>query len=449
MTEERFDPVTEERFDPVTGERAREERIVGSVVDSTGISRAKVFPGHRLTSFVESGAGASPSWAVFCVDDHLAFTPSLSVTGDLRLRIDRDRLRPVGDGVRWAPAGLYEQDGTRSPLCTRAALERVVEELAAAGVQARAGHEIEFTLFDGGRSEWSAYGLGAVLGRDPFVADLLHAAAQAGLGIDQIHAEAGAQQFELSLSPAAPVESVDDLVLARILISRTARRHGLRASFSPVPVVGGAGNGAHVHVSFTREGRPLLSGGDGPHGVTAAGGSVVAGILRALPEFGAVLTGSVLSHLRLQPGMWSGAWCCWGLENREAALRLCALTPGSPYGAHLEVKPVDPSANPYLAGAAILGAAHAGLTDALPVPPEIPVDPGRMGDAERAELGVRVLPTDPDGVLAALGSSGLAQRLFGPSIMEALLAVKRYEFGEYRSRPPAELAERFRFAWTD
>ncbi|MCZ1072838.1 glutamine synthetase family protein [Rhodococcus sp. A5(2022)] len=434
--------MTEERLD--TGAA---DRIVGSIVDSTGISRAKAFPAHMLSWFVEVGAGASPSWAVFCVDDHLAFTPSLSVTGDLRLRIDRDRLRPVGDGIRWAPAGLYDQDGTRSSLCTRGVLERVVDALAGIGVHARIGHEVEFTLV-GGHGEWAAYGLGAVLGQDEFVADLLRAAAGAGLGIEQIHAEAGAQQFELSLSPTDPVGSADDLVLARILIGRTARAHGMRASFSPVPVAGGSGNGAHVHVSFTRDGRPLLSGGAGPHGMTDAGGSVVAGILRALPGLGAVLTGSVLSHLRLRPGMWAGAWCCWGLENREAAVRLCALTPGNPHGAHLEVKPVDPSANPYLACAAILGAAHAGLVGALPLPAEVPVDPVRLTDAERAALGVDLLPTSPDDLLAALASSRLAGDLFGPSLLEALLAVKSYEFDEYRARPPAELAERFRFAWT-
>ena len=32
--------------------------------------------------------GASPSWNVFCVDFGIAFTPALGVTGDLRLRID-------------------------------------------------------------------------------------------------------------------------------------------------------------------------------------------------------------------------------------------------------------------------------------------------------------------------------------------------------------------------
>lgn len=46
------------------------DRIVGSIVDMAGISRAKVLPAPRLSTFVDAGAGASPSWSVFCVDDH-------------------------------------------------------------------------------------------------------------------------------------------------------------------------------------------------------------------------------------------------------------------------------------------------------------------------------------------------------------------------------------------
>ncbi|PBC36351.1 glutamine synthetase [Rhodococcus sp. ACS1] len=421
------------------------DRIVGSIVDMAGVSRAKMLPIARLSTFVDAGAGASPSWSVFCVDDHLAFTPSFSVVGDLRLRIDADDVRNLGDGTYWAPACLTEQDGTPSLACTRDALRRVTARLEESGLSARTGHEIEFTLFDAATAdEWSAYGLNAVLAHDEFFARLLAAAATAGLPVEQVHAEAGLNQVEVSLAPADPVTAADDVVLARALISRTARAQGMRASFSPMPVAGGAGNGAHQHVSFAEDDRPILSGGPGPHGLTAAGGAAVAGILRALPEFTAVLAGSALSHLRLRPGMWSGVSRCWGLENREAAVRLCTDTAGNPHGANLEIKPVDPSANPYLSGAAILGAAHDGIVGAFPLPDEVSVDPANLAGAHAVDL----LPTLPSDVLGAFESSALARDLFGPLIVEALAAVKRYEHAEYRDKPVDEVAQRFRYAWT-
>ena len=74
-----------------------------------------------------------------------------------------------------------------------------------------------------------------------------------------------------------------------------------------------------------------------------------------------ILCGSIVSGLRMQPGNWAGAYACWGTENREAAVRFVKGGPGSPYGGNVEVKIVDPSANPYLASAAILGSALDGI----------------------------------------------------------------------------------------
>ncbi|TQF66523.1 glutamine synthetase [Rhodococcus spelaei] len=414
-----------------------------------GIARAKVMPVARLSTFVESGAGASPCWNVFCVDDHIAFTPTLSVVGDLRLRIDAADLRDLGGGTYWAPADLVDQDGSPWPACPRHTLRRTTQRLTAAGIEARVGHEVEFTLFDAlDPQEWSAYGLNAALRKETFIRDLLDAAATAGLTIEQVHAEYGLNQYEISLGPDDPIAAADNAVLARILVSRVARTHDLRASFAPVPVAGGAGNGAHHHISLHRGDQPMFSGGSGPHALTVAGAHAVAGILAALPDFVLVLAGSALSHLRLQPNTWGGAYTCWGLENREAAVRLCADTPGNPRGAHIEVKPVDPSANPYLAGAVVLGAALAGIDGELPLPPEVTVNPSLLPDGERTAAGVALLPSLPADLLGRLQASSLAGDLFEPLLLEALLAVKGYELSEYGRKPPAEVAQRLRFAWT-
>ncbi len=63
----------------------------------------------------------------------------------------------------------------------------------------------------------------------------------------------------------------------------------------------------------------------------------------------------------MQPGYWAGAYNCWGTENREAAVRFLIGGPSNPYGANVEVKVIDPSANPYLATATILGLAQHGI----------------------------------------------------------------------------------------
>jgi len=428
---------------------ARVEIVVGSVIDFAGVARAKTVPLERLGSFVTAGMGASPCWNVFCIDDAIAFTQKFGVVGDLRLHIDPSALCVVAPGVAWAPGEFTEQDGSASPVNTRGLLRRVTAELAADGYRALMGCELEFALIPGDGSfegPWQAYGLGPLMGEAErgFVRAFVAMAAAVGLPVDQIHAEYGRRQVEVSLGPTDPVRAADNVVLARLLIGRTAEACGLRASFSPLASVeANAANGAHVHFSFTDAGgRPVFAGGDGPHGITAAGTSAMAGVLRRVPEFLGFYAGSVLSPHRLLPGHWSGAHLCWGLENREAAVRFCAATEGNPRGASAELKVVDPSANPYLALAAILWSAHEGIRDGLALPAEV------GGDPAAHSAPVEVLVPEQAAVIEALAASPAALAFAGPDVLEALLAVRRHEVTTYSQASAQDLAERFRFTWS-
>jgi glutamine synthetase len=320
----------------------------------------------------------------------------------------------------------------------------------AAGLEPSTGPELEFALVepDGGprrRGSWHGYGVRSVLEAGPFLTDVEETFARAGLPVEQVHAEYGADQFEISLAPADPLLTADRTVLARILLGRAAARHGYGVSFSPVPFAGGAGNGAHLHLSLADGSGPLFSGGPGPHGLTPRGGAAVAGIVAGLPQVQGVLAGSVLSPLRLRPGNWAGAFACWGLENREAAVRLCAGTPGNPHGANVELKCIDPSANPYLAAATLLGLALDGVTRDLPLPPEVPGDPAALPEPERARLA---LAGTQAGALDALAASVLARDVLGRPIVDALLAVRRHEQRTYAAADPEAVAGACRLAFS-
>jgi glutamine synthetase len=398
--------------------------VLGTAVDMAGVTRAKAVPLDRLAAFVDVGMGASPSWNVFCVDFGIAFTPELGVIGDLRLRIDPDRLTVVDEGIAWAPGTFGEQDGSPFPGCARTRLREMVDRVRGAGLEPLTGPELEFVLLDpdgNARSglAWQGYGVRTALEVGPFLTDVETTFAAAGLPVEQLHAEYGANQFEISLAPADPLLTADRTVLARILLGRCAARHGYAVSFSPVPFAGGAGNGAHLHLSLADRDGPLFSGGSGPRGV--------AGVVAGLPAMAAVFAGSVVSPLRLQPGNWAGAFACWGLENREAAVRLCADTPGNPHGASIELKCIDPSANPYLAGAALLGLALDGISGELPLPPEVQVDPATLPEPATPPALARTQAA----MLDALAASDLAREILGAPIVDATLAVRRYEQKTY------------------
>ena len=423
------------------------ELVAGSVTDPAGVTRAKYVPLRRLGDFQRSGMGVSPSWSVFCVDSGIAFTPTIGVAGDLRIRIDPTTARVVDDGIAWAPGNLTDQAGDPAPLCVRSLLARTERAAADRGLTALVGAELECTMIaiDGGPAStgpWSPYGIRTSLEHSAFLVDLATTAERAGLSIEQIHTEYGHDQLEVSLAPTTPVAAADAVILTRIVLGRAAARHGLRISFAPVPFEGAAGNGAHLHLSLADADGPLFSGGDGPYGIRPAGGSAIAGVVDALPDLLGIYAGSALSALRLKPGNWAGAVACWGLENREAAVRFIAATPGSPHGANAELKLVDPSANPYLAAAAFLGSALRGVDRRLDLPAEIPENPAQSDSAPAP------LVTDQLSAVDALERSDVAAELLTPEMIEAVVAVRRHELATYGGRPAAETTQALRLAWS-
>jgi glutamine synthetase len=430
------------------------DTVIGTVVNPAGLTQAKTVPIRRISSFADPGLGASPSWHAFAIDQTgIAFTDHVGVIGDQRIRIDLSAVRLIGDGLAWAPAGFFEQDGTPVSVCSRGTLSRVEAALGEAGLNAAVGHEIEFVLVDpdGGRipsTLWAQYGLAGVLEYEAFIRDVLAAAAISGVGIEQFHPEYGANQFEISLSPQPPVAAADQLVLTRIIIGRVARRYGLRISLSPAPFADSVGSGAHQHFSLVGRDGPLFSGGSGAGGMTTTGESAVAGVICGLPEAQGVLCGSIVSALRTQPGNWAGAYVCWGIENREAAVRFVKGGPGSAYGGNVEVKIVDPSANPYLASAAILRLALDGIRRNASLPPETTVDPATLSDADRQRAGIVCLAQSQAEVLDALDHSTLLRNILGDPSVDLVVAVRRLEQERYGDLAPAQLADKFRMAWS-
>ncbi|OBK73899.1 glutamine synthetase family protein [Mycobacterium sp. 1164985.4] len=428
--------------------------LIGTVVNAAGLTLAKTVPLRRMGTFADPGLGASPVWHVFAIDQSgIVFGDEIGVVGDQRIRIDLGALRILGDGLAWAPGNFFNQDGTPDPYCSRGVLGRVEDRLADAGISTVVGHEMEFVLVgpDGSRLPshlWAQYGLAGILEYEGFVRDVTDAATASGVAIEQFHPEYGVNQFEISLAALPPVAAADALVLMRIIIGRVARRYGMRVSLSPVPFAGEVGSGSHQHFSMKRGDVPLFSGGDGVNGLTAEGESAVAGLLAGLPDAQGVLAGSVLSGQRMQPGHWSGATVCWGTENREAAVRFLIGGVSNPLGANVEVKVIDPSANPYLATATILGLALEGIERGRKLPPETTVDPVTLTDEQRQRAGIVTMADNQADAVDALDRSESMRNILGDAVVDSVVAVRRYEQKNFGDLSAQDAADKFRLAWS-
>ncbi len=222
----------------------------------------------------------------------------------------------------------------------------------------------------------------------------------------------------------------------------------MEASFAPTVVAGSVGNGQHLHVSLRHEGVNLLDGGYGRYGMSGEGESFLAGVLEAMPALTGILAPSVGSHLRLVPSRWAGAYQCWGLENREAALRLVTGSTGeTDVAANAEIKCIDGSANPYLVVGALLTIGLAAIDKGLTLPDELDGDPALLDPAELERRGVRRLPETAEASLACLDDSDLLKQAMGDYLYDAFTAVRRAEIELFAHNTPDEVvaATRWRY----
>jgi glutamine synthetase len=398
-------------------------------VDNAGVTRVKTVPVSRLGHAAERGIGMSPVFDVFLATD--AITTSRHIggpTGDLRLHPDLRRITALAaqPGWAWAPVDRRTQDGEPYPACQRTFARRAVHEAEERGLSFRMAFEVEWFVGTGESGltpgcTGPAYGMTRVVELSAYVRDLLRALDEQGVPVDQFHPEYADGQLELSVGATDPVAAADRLVLVRQTIRAVSFEHGLRASFAPVVIAGSVGNGCHLHVSASdADGQALFAGGDGRHGLTKRGESVLAGWLRHLPALCAIGAPSVTSYLRLVPQHWAAPWHCWGLENREAALR---FVPSGSEGANAELKCFDGSANPYLLAGAVATIASSTVDEGLTLPPEVTVDPATLPGSEQPDR----LPLSLDAAVAAFEADPVLPAALGEPLTQAIIAVRRAE----------------------
>ncbi|OHV45995.1 glutamine synthetase [Parafrankia colletiae] len=428
-------------------------------VDNAGLTRVKGVPLGRLPRAVIHGVGASPSFDTFLIDDSSVVARYAGgPVGDLRLRPDLRRLTRLcaQPGWAWAPVDRYALTGRPHPQDARAFARAQAERLGRRGLHALAGFEIEWTVSPAGSDDFTAacsgpaYGMTRVVELSDYLRDLVEALTAQEVELLQIHPEYAAGQFEVSVAPEDPVGAADTSVLVRQTVRGVAARHGLRVSFAPQVLAGSVGNGGHLHLSLHGSvpgGGPLMAGGSGPFGLTAGGEAFVAGVLRHLPALMALGAPSVTSYLRLVPSNWAGAYACWGLENREAAIRMITGAAGEPGAANVEVKCFDLAANPYLLVGGVLAAGIDGLSAAAALPEPFDADPASCTSAELARLGVRRLPADLGEAVAAFGADEVLRAALGVELHDTIGAVRRGEIELFAGLDPGVVVDRVRWRY--
>jgi glutamine synthetase len=248
----------------------------------------------------------------------------------------------------------------------------------------------------------------------------------------------------MSVQHAGALRAADNHVLYRETVRGVAFRRGMWASLAPKPIADQAGNGCHLHLSLReagpdgQPGEPVFYDAADRYRLSETGYHFIGGLLAHLPALTALTCGSVNSYRRLAPQMWSSAYTVYGMDNREAAVRICSPMRDDPAGSvNLELKPSDSSGNPYLALGACIHAGLDGIRRKLDPGEAVNVDPATLTDDQRRVMGANRLPASLTEALDALEADDLLMGSLGDLRRRAYLAVRRSEVAAFAGADPA------------
>jgi len=424
--------------------------------DTGGIIRGKAIHVDKLIDRCRGGIGMTVAMPAMNMLDQLQPVEGLGPVGEIRLvpDIDSYTVLPYAPNSAAMMANMMTLDREPWGACARGFLQRMIARAHDAGIAIEAAFEPEWTLAarrdDGSCVPADQSLCFSTVGWETSVRvidDIVAAFEAQDMPTEQFYPELGHGQQELSIRHAAALRAADNHVRYRDTVRAVARQHGFVASLAPKPFADQAGNGCHIHLStWDADGARNLMAVDGqPNTLSAFGRSWIAGVLHHLPGLVALTAASVNSYRRLQPHSWSSAFTCWGLDNREAAVRIAStLWDEEKPSLNMELKPSDSSNNPYLALGGLIAAGLDGVAKKLDPGQPVTVDPGGMSDTERERLGIRRLPTSLADAVDALERDDVLMDALGEIMGRTYLTVKRSEAAAFAAEDEAfELAHHF------
>ncbi len=213
---------------------------------------------------------------------------------------------------------------------------------------------------------------------------------QIGVPVEVHHHEVAAPgQNEIGTKFSTLVQRADWLQKLKYVVHNVAASYGKTATFMPKPVVGDNGSGMHVHQSVWKDGKNLFAG-DGYAGLSEFALYYIGGIIKHARALNAITNPGTNSYKRLVPGFEAPVKLAYSARNRSASIRIPYVS--NPKARRIETRFPDPTANPYLAFAALLMAGLDGVQNKI--------HPGEASDKNLYDL-----PPEEDAKIPTVCSS--------------------------------------------
>ncbi|MDV2580684.1 type I glutamate--ammonia ligase [Alkalibacillus haloalkaliphilus] len=336
---------------------------------------------------------------------------------------------------------IYNPDGTPFEGCPRYNLKRNIERMEKLGfTDFNIGTEPEFFLFKldergeptmelndkGGYFDLAPTDLGENCRRD-IVLEL----EEMGFEIEASHHEVAPGQHEIDFKYSDAVKHCDDIQTFKLVVKTIARKHGLHATFMPKPLFGVNGSGMHANMSLFSNGVNAFFDENADEQLSEVAHQFTAGIIKHAVNFTAVTNPTVNSYKRLVPGYEAPCYVAWSGQNRSPLVRVPSSRGLS---TRIEVRSVDPAANPYMAMSVMLAAGLDGVENKLTAPEPVDRNIYVMDKEEREANGVQDLPATLYDALQHLKQDEVIKGALGEHLLEHFLEAKEIEWDMFRTQ---------------
>ena len=243
--------------------------------------------------------------------------------------------------------------------------------------------------------------------------------------IEVHHHEVTPCQLEIGVAFNTLVRKADEVQKLKYAVHNVAHQFGKTATFMPKPIVGDNGSGMHVHISISKDGVNTFSG-DEYAGLSETALYFIGGIIKHARALNAITNPSTNSYKRLVPHYEAPIKLAYSASNRSASIRIPHVS--SPKAVRVEARFPDPTANPYLAFAALLMAGLDGIQNKM--------HPGEAADKNLYDLPPEeeaLIPTVAENLEVALQALKddheflLKGDVFTKEMLEAYIALKQEE----------------------
>ncbi len=411
-------------------------------VDILGMPKAVTMPLHKLESAVDNNVwfdGSSVEGFARIHESDMYLKPDLDTFAILPWTRDRE------DVIARIICDVHLPGGEPYPGDPRGVLKRQMKRAEKMGYIFNTGPELEFFLFkkNGDGLKVLPNDKGGYFDQTNDLAvevrnDMSFALDEMGIEVEALHHEVAEGQHEIDFKYDNALTTADNAITFRMVLKAIAAKYGLHATFMAKPIAGVAGNGMHVHQSFTS----INGGGNAfyavdaqnKYGLSPIALSFIAGQLEHVKGMNAVLNPTVNSYKRLVPGFEAPVYIAWARTNRSSLIRVPHISGSTAAAAtRCELRNPDPTANPYLAFAVMLASGLDGIEKNLEPPAPIEEDIYEFTDEKAKEMGIECLADSLMMALKRMKKDELVRATLGEHIYDAFYRAKKDEWDRYRT----------------